>query len=232
MELVFLAVHFREKAVDAEESCAGGGLVAVEEDFMLEGCEVLPGDVEGECEGLGVAAEVGEPGAVFGAVPGVDCAAEEGEGFVGDDEVDVEIDGVAEALTAGTCAEWVVEAEEAGFGFFGGEVAEAAFVGGGEAVEWAGGVRRWRSRSFAALRMTNFFWGWGGAGDFFEDDFAGFAVGDFDGVHDAGAVFWRDYDAVDQDEDGLGEVEVEEGFGAGELEDFFVLIEAVEAVGA
>ena len=52
-----------------------------------------------------------------------------------------------------------------------------------------------------------------------ELDFAGFAVAGFDGVDDAGAGVGADGEAVDEDEDGLGEVEFEEGFGGGELDD-------------
>ncbi len=48
------------------------------------------------------------------------------------------------------------------------------------------------------------------AGNLFKDDFAGLAIGDFGGVDDAGAVLSADDDAVKEDEDGEGEVEVEE----------------------
>ena len=133
VELVFFAIHIRKEAVDAEEAGAARVLVAVEEDFVLEGCEVLPGDVEGDGEFGGVALEIGIPGAVLGTVPGVDSAAGEGEGFVGDDEVEVEVNGVAEALATGACAEGIVEAEETGLGLLAGTVAVAALVGGGGA---------------------------------------------------------------------------------------------------
>ena len=50
-------------------------------------------------------------------------------------------------------------------------------------------------------------------------DFAGLAVSGLDGVNDAGADVGGDGEAVDEDEDGLGEVEREEGLGGGELDD-------------
>ena len=52
-----------------------------------------------------------------------------------------------------------------------------------------------------------------------ELDFAGLAVAGLDGVDDAGADVGREGEAVDEDEDGLGEVEREEGLGGGELDD-------------
>ena len=50
--------------------------------------------------------------------------------------------------------------------------------------------------------------------------FSGFAVAGFDGVDDACANLRRDGEAVDEDEDGLVEVEFEEGLGSGEFHDF------------
>ena len=70
-----------------------------------------------------------------------------------------------------------------------------------------------------------------------ELDFAGFAVAGFDGVDYAGADFGGDGEAVDEDEDGFGEVEFEERFGGGEFYDFVFagfrgLVEAVVATAA
>ena len=58
-----------------------------------------------------------------------------------------------------------------------------------------------------------------GAGKQLELDLAGFAVAGFDGIHKAGADFGGKGEAVDEDEDGLGEVEFEKGLGRGELDD-------------
>ena len=70
-----------------------------------------------------------------------------------------------------------------------------------------------------------------------ELDFAGLAVAGLDGVYDARPDVGGDGEAVDEDEDGLVEVEREEGFGGGELDDFaglisYLLIEAVVAAAA
>ena len=101
-------------------------------------------------------------GAVFGGAPRGDGAVGEGFGFVGDDEVGVEVDGVAEALAAGTGAVRVVEGEEAGFGFAVGAVAGGALESGGEPQLCCGLV-------FFARESV-------------ELDFAGFSVAGFDGV--------------------------------------------------
>ena len=70
------------------------------------------------------------------------------------------------------------------------------------------------------------------SGHFFVDHLAGFAVGDLGGVDDAGAVFGRNYDAIDENEDWEAEVQIEEAFGTGELEDLAVLIQAIESIGS
>ena len=116
---------------------------------MLVGRQILPGNVEWDAEGLGVFLEVGEPAAVFWAVPGIDRSVIQGQCFVGDDEVQVEVDGVAEALAAGAGAKGIVEAEEARFGLGGGTMAGAALEGGGEAVELV------RSAAFRIARGTS-----------------------------------------------------------------------------
>ena len=123
----------------------------------------------------------------------------EAEAFVGNDQVQVEVHGVAEALAAGTGAEGIVEAEQARLRLAARAMAALALIGGGEAMARARG-------GFVARELL-------------EDDFAGLAVGDLRGIDDAGAIFGADDDAVQEDEDGQREVEVEERLGGGELED-------------
>jgi hypothetical protein len=104
-------------------------------------------------------------GAVFGGGPGGDCALVERLRLVGDDEVGVEVDGVAEALAARAGAVGIVEGEEARLGLAVGAVAGGALEGGGEAEDCglAGPSR----------------------GTVSELDFAGLAVAGLDGVDDA-----------------------------------------------
>ena len=168
----------------------------------------------------------------------------EGARAVGEDEVGVEVDGVAEALAARAGAVGIVEGEEARLGLAVGAVAGGALECGGKA-EVLGGARNNR-RSFdcggcaASAQDDSFiinglaaqddrFWGSGDdsfiveglgvAGEGVELDFAGLAVAGLDSIDDAGADAGREGKAVDENEDGLGEVEREEGLGGGELDD-------------
>ncbi len=148
---------------------------------------------------FGEADHLAVEGAVFGGGPGGDGAFGEGLRAVGDDEVGVEVDGVAEALAAGAGAVGIVEGEEARLGLAVGAVAGGALEGGGEAevlrllrssrgTVW-NGLRRTRGSRFRWRRRC--------------------------GERTVGA----DGEAVDEDEDGLGEVEFEEGLGGGEFDD-------------
>ena len=174
--------------------------------------QIAPGNVEANAQLGGVLAKLGEPGAVLGAVPGIDCAGGERERFVGDDEVEVEVHGVAEALATGTCAKGIVEAEEARLRLAARTMAALALVRGAETV----------ARALCRL-VTR---------ELLEDHLARFAIGDLGGVDDARAILLADDDAVQKDEDGQREVEVEERLGRGKLEDASLLVEAVEAGGA
>src|SRR6202023_3336088 len=53
VQLVFLALHFSEKAVDSDESGAAGALVAVEQDLLLHWRQILPGYVHRNGQRLG-----------------------------------------------------------------------------------------------------------------------------------------------------------------------------------
>ncbi len=195
VELVLLALERGEEAADA-----GVVAAAFPEEFLLVGVEVVPGDVGGDGCGLGEADHLAVVGAVLGRGPRGDGALREGAGAVGEDEVGVEVDGVAEALAAGARAVGIVEREEAGL-----RLAVSAVAGG--ALE-CGGVAEVLRRAFVF------------AGDGVEEDFAGLAVAGFDGVYDSAPDFRAEGEAVDEDVDGAGEVEFEEGFGRGELDDF------------
>ncbi len=59
----------------------------------------------------------------------------------------------------------------------------------------------------------------GGRGGAFEDHFAALAVADFDGIDQALMQAGADRDAVHQHENRLAEIDIEQRFGRGELED-------------
>ena len=92
-------------------------------DFARGFRHFTPGNVERNTELSGLLLEVRVPGSVLGAIPGVDGAVSEGEAFVGDDEIEIEVDGVAETLAARAGAEGIVEAEEARLGLLAGTMA-------------------------------------------------------------------------------------------------------------
>src|SRR6185437_11516824 len=118
----------------------------------------------------------------------------------------------AEALAVRAGAEGIIEGEEAGLGGFEAAAAVLALEALVEAEGWTGGR----------------------TGEL-EDRFAGLAVGDLDAVHQAGAELrgiGLEFQAIDEDKDGLVEVEVEQRLGGGELDQLAGLPEAVEAAGA
>ena len=80
-----------------------------------------------------------------------------------------------------------------------------------------------------ALRETEPLRGLSVARSGLEDDFAGFAIADLDGVHDAGAGSRRRPPGDRPAEIQAGEIDVEQRFRGGEFEDLAVLVEAVEA---
>ena len=88
---------------------------------------------------LGGLLQLSELGAILRAIPGVDCAVVEGLGFIGNDEVEIEVDGVAKALAARACAKGIVEGEEARLGLAVDAMAGFALEGGGEAQALAVG---------------------------------------------------------------------------------------------
>ena len=145
---------------------------------------------------------------VGGFVPGVDGAFVEALRAVWHDEVHVVVDGVAEALAARAGAEGIVEAEQAGLRRL--ELLEAGLAAEGFGEAQTPGLGR---------RL-------------FEDHFAAFAVADLGGIDDALVQVFTDDEAIHQGKQRLGEVDVEQAFRRGELEDAAVLEEAVEAFGA
>ena len=95
MELVFFALEGSEEASDAGEAA-----VAIFDETLLVGGEIVPGDVCGDACGFCGSLHLAVVGAVFGGGPGGDGAFVERLRLVRDDEVGIEVDGVAEALAA------------------------------------------------------------------------------------------------------------------------------------
>ena len=207
MEFVFLALEIVEEAFYAAEIVRG---IAFEDQAALVGSEMAPGDVGGNALGAREFLGFLKQDAVAGLGPRLDGAVVERLAGIGDDEVEVEVDGVAEALAARACAVGIVEGEEARLGL----LVDGAVVLALEAVVEDQALRRIAR----------------GIGKKFEDGFAvAFAVADLDGIDEARARLGIDGEPIDDDPDGLREIDIEKRFGRGEFVQSAVLIEAVEA---
>src|ERR1019366_112206 len=139
-------------------------VVAFDENVAVGLGQVAPGDVEWNAGAARVALHLGAEGTVLGLRPWLDRTLIQGEGWIGDDEVHVEVDGVAEALALRTRAVWIVKGEETRLGLVVREMTVLAF----EALR--------ETESFARCVLF--------AGNGFENHFARFAVGRFNGIND------------------------------------------------
>src|SRR5262249_38422045 len=97
-----------EESADAREFA-----VAIDDDLLLIGIQVTPGYVEGNFRLLGVALEFREQRAVLRLGPGLNGPFVQGLRLVGNDKVEIEIDGISETLAAWACAVRIVEREKA-----------------------------------------------------------------------------------------------------------------------
>ena len=205
--MYFFALEPVEETLYAVEIVFG---VAFEDQAALLGGELTPGNVCGDAALARPFARFLEKDAVARFGPRLDGAIIERLAGVGYDEVEIEIDGVAEALAARASAIGIVEGKEPRLGL----LVERAVVFALEALiegEALGGRA-------------------GGIGGKFEDGFAAaLAVADFNGIDEARARLRVGGKAVDKNVDGLGEIDVQERFRRGEFVDAAFLVEPVEA---
>ncbi len=143
---------------------------------MLLGIEFVPGDVQRNFCLAGEALEFGEQWAILRFRPGLDRALVQSFTFVGNNEVEIEIDGVAETLAARAGAVRIVEGKQARLGLF---VAAAVVL------------------AFEALGKTQTLGWFAVARHGVENNFAGLAIADLDGIDDAGALIGGDDEAID-----------------------------------
>src|SRR5205823_12668436 len=105
------------------------------------GLQVSPWNVERDVSLFREALEFGEQGAILRLSPRLNGALVEGLRFVRDHQVEIEVDGVAEALATRARAERVVERKQPRFGFLVAQVALLALEALGEAKAlWLGVV--------------------------------------------------------------------------------------------
>jgi len=96
VQLVFLFFEMKEEAAHSGKSA-----FAFHDEFLLLGIEVNPRHVERNVGLPGEALEFGEQGPVLGLGPRLDSALVQGKSLVGDNEVEIEINGVAKPWQRG-----------------------------------------------------------------------------------------------------------------------------------
>src|SRR6266853_2209983 len=102
-----------EEAADAAETT-----VTIDDQLLLLGIEFVPGNVQRNPRLAREAFEFGEQRPVFWLSPRLDRTFIQGLALVGDDEVEIEIDGVAETLATRAGAVRIVEGKQARLRFF------------------------------------------------------------------------------------------------------------------
>jgi hypothetical protein len=120
--------------------------VAIEHKGLLGRGQFSPGRVERNTMLQRGLPELCLVGAILGASPGIDRAFVQRLLLIGNDQVEIEVDGVAEALAALAGAIRVVEREQPGLGLAVDAVAEFAFKGLGEAQPFGFRFRITRNR--------------------------------------------------------------------------------------
>src|SRR5271166_1963168 len=180
VQLVLLALEVREETAHAREFA-----VAAHDEVLLLGREVLPRHIERNAGGARVAAHLGRERPVLGLGPRLDGAFRQRQRLVRDDQVQVEVNRVAETLTAWTSAERVVEGKQARLRFF---IADVTLL------------------TFEALRKAQTLGRLAVARSRLEPYFSGFAIALFHRVHDTCADLRGNRNAVDEHEYRLPEV--------------------------
>jgi len=181
VQLVLLALKILKKSADAAET-----VVAIDDQLLLPGIQFVPGHVQGNSGLAREALEFGEQRPVLWLGPGLDRAFIQGFALVGDDEVEIDIDGVAEALATWAGAIRVVELKTGAARLF---VAAAVIL----ALEALGKTQALGSLAIAITIPKRGF----------ENHFAGFAIADLDRIDDARALVGGDDEAIDQTKHGF-----------------------------
>jgi hypothetical protein len=206
MEFVLLALEQRKEAVDSRKAPC-----AIENEGLLIESQVEPRHVHRNAVLLRGTLQLSEVGAVFRTVPWVDRAFIQGLRFVRNDEIEVEVDSVAEALAARTGSVGIIEGKKARLGLAISAVAIHTLKGGGKPEPAAVCAR------FRIPRND------------FVDDLLCFTITDLCRIDDARAVLERDGDSIHENIDGLREFNLQQRLRRGEFVDDSILIEAIEA---
>ena len=104
MQLVLLALKMLEEATDTAETA-----VALDDEFLVLVVEFVPRQVQRNFGLAREASELGKQRPVLWFCPGLDRAFVQGLALVGDDEVEIDVDGVAETLATWAGAIRIIE---------------------------------------------------------------------------------------------------------------------------
>jgi hypothetical protein len=102
--------------------------------LALLGIKFSPGEIKRDVRLLGETLKLREQRAIFGFGPGLDRTLLKRLGFVGNDQIEVELDDIAEAMAGGARAERVVEREQPRLRIFVRDAARPALESLGEQV--------------------------------------------------------------------------------------------------
>src|SRR5215813_3009978 len=143
MNLVFFPLEPAEESTDAVITALGIVSGPVDHESLFVVREFFPGHVQTDAPCARRFLEFRELCAVMRLAPRLDCAVLNRLRRIGHDEIDVELDDVAEPVARGTRAEWVVEREQSRLRIFVGDAAGAALEPLGEQMRDGLGTRGW-----------------------------------------------------------------------------------------
>ena len=213
MQLVFFALEMLEKTANAAETTPAG-LIPKDNQFLLFGVEFIPGLVERYSGRAGEPLQFGEQRPVFWFGPGLDRPLVQSFAFVWNDEVEIEIDGIAKALAARTRAIRIVERKQARLGL----VVAAAIVLALKTLRETQPLRSLaRGRALCISRRG------------FKNNLARLPISNLNCVDDSGTLVRGNNKTIHQPENGFGKIDVKQRFGSRELENLAILKQAIKA---
>ena len=159
MQLVLLALQVIKESAHPRKAA-----FAADNHPLVLRIECCPGRVERNFHLLSKALQLGVERTVLRLGPGLDSTLSQSLGLVGNDQVEIEVNGVAETLATRARAIRTIEREQPRLGLL---VADAAVL------------------ALEAIRETDLWAGFVLAGGRLEDHLAGFAIAALNRIHDA-----------------------------------------------
>ena len=203
VELVFLSLQALEESADSRKP-----VLAIHNYVLIFRAEFIPRHIQRNFSQSREAFEFREQRAIFRFGPGLNRTFIQSLAFVGDDQIEIEINGVAEPLAARTRSIGIVEGEQPRLRL----IVSASVVLTFEALRKAEPLK-----AFALARSR------------LEDDFSGFAIPDFHRVDDPRTSVRCDHQAVNQCEDRLRKIHFQQRFRTREFKELPALKQAIEA---